>query len=257
MVDGFEFIKKLLREGLLTEALPDIYGDVDLIYDKYFREDISTIEAFGRVSGDMFKRTSSDTSILKSDICVKAHELNPCEISINKVGNSYSPINKVINISVNTGALGFVMKYDGNLDYASDMVEDDKRNKLLNEFTESKFKGSIHHELLHWVDDTLNNRHINKKLDKASEVGRDKYFKGKDVNMSKFEIQAQMGNIMQLKKRLGDNWDYITFKNMIDLSPPLVVIYDRLNGDDRDKWVRQLKTRMYREGLLGSKMFNT
>jgi hypothetical protein len=251
------YIKKLLREGLLTEALPDIYDDVDLIYDKYFREDISTIEAFGRISGDMFKRASSDTSILKSDICVKAHELNPCEININKVDNSYSPINSIINISISKGALGFVMDYDGNLDYASDMIEDNNRNKLLNEFTESKVKGSIHHELLHWVDDTLNNKHLKKKLDKTNEVGSDKYFKGKDVNMSKFEIQAQMGNIMQLKKRFGDNWDYITFKNMIDLSPALGVIYDRLNGDDRDKWVRQLKTRMYREGLLGRNMFNS
>jgi len=249
-------IVKLLREGLLNEALPDVNSDVDLIYNKYFRNDISNIKAFNMVDKNMFSRSVTDTSILRSDICVKVHELNPCDIYINHGGNNYSPINKYINLSVHMGALGLVLHYDGNLNSAANSVGENMRNGFLSEFTERKIKGSIHHELLHWIDDTLNNKHLKKRLDKANEVGVNKYFKGKDINMSKFEIQAQMGNIIQLKNEFGGDWDIISFKDLINLSPPLGNIYNKLSGDDRAKWVRDLKTRMYREGLLGKNMRN-
>jgi hypothetical protein len=250
------YINKLLREGLLNEALPDVNSDVDLIYDKYFRDDISNIKAFNMVDKDMFSRGNTDTSIFKSEVCVKAHELNPCTIYINHGGNNYSPVNKFINLSVHMGALGQVLDYGGDLSLAASNIDEDSRGRFLSEFTESKIKGSIHHELLHWVDDTLNNQHIKKTLEKASEVGVDKYFKGKNINMSKLEIQGQMGNIAQLKKRFGDDWDILSFKDLIDISPTIGTIYDNLSDDDRVKWVRDLKTRMYREGLLGKNMRN-
>jgi hypothetical protein len=42
---------------------------------------------------------------------------------------------------------------------------------------------------------------------------------------------------------------------MLSYSPPLTSIYNSLSGDIRKRWVRDLKTRMYREGLLGKNMF--
>lgn len=35
-----DYIKKLLREGILTEKIANIDIDVNMLYDMYFRDDI-------------------------------------------------------------------------------------------------------------------------------------------------------------------------------------------------------------------------
>jgi hypothetical protein len=84
-------IKKLLRENLLSEKLTDVDTDVDLLYDKYFKNDIDTIEKTGLITRDMFEQFEIDTSILTSPDSIKSHELNPCVIKINPGLNYYNP----------------------------------------------------------------------------------------------------------------------------------------------------------------------
>ena len=47
-------IKKLLREGLLTEKLTNVDADVDMIYDKFFRKDIDRLNKTGIITNELF-----------------------------------------------------------------------------------------------------------------------------------------------------------------------------------------------------------
>ena len=49
----------------------------------------------------------------------------------------------------------------------------------------------------------------------------------------------------------------LSFFDMLNLSPSIGRVYNllRVNQDNLRKWVRAIKTRMYREGLLGRKMY--
>jgi hypothetical protein len=227
---------------------------VDLIYDEFFKKDIDHVEKYGTITKEMFQRGVFSTSELTSEKSVEAHKLNPCGIVINYGYNHYNFDQNIIAISINIGALGFVLDEGGSIQRAADSLQGTEQKSFLNEFTEHKIKGSIHHELIHWIDDTMNNRHIKKSIDRANELGKDKYFKGKNINTTKLEIQAQIGNIQELKNKFSGLWNELTFVAMVGLSPALNTIYKSLDGDEKTLWVRNLKTRMYREGLLGDKM---
>jgi hypothetical protein len=66
----------------------------------------------------------------------------------------------------------------------------------------------------------MNNRHINKRLDKAMELGNAN-LGGVPVIASKMEIQGQIHNVKQLKNKYENNWDNLTFVEMLRLSPAL------------------------------------
>ena len=244
-------IKKLLRENLLGERLTGIDIDVDMIYNKYFKSVIETIEKTNQLSLSMMERITTSTSVLTSPDSVKCNQMNPCKIIINSGTNYYQPSTSSIGIGFNRNAFIYVIEdCGGNLRNAS---EEAINIGLLGEFTEEKLKGSIHHELVHWIDDTLNNRHITKKLNRASELGT-KDFKGVPSTASKFEIQAQIHNIHQLYKKYHDSWNELSFDDMLNLSSVLKTINNHLKEPFKAKWRREIKTRMNREKLLGAKM---
>ena len=58
-----------------------------------------------------------------------------------------------------------------------------------------------------------------------------------------------------IHNKYSDIWDSLSFYDMLSYSPPLSTIHNSLNGEVKKRWVRDLKTRMYREGLLGRNMF--
>jgi hypothetical protein len=60
--------------------------------------------------------------------------------------------------------------------------------------------------------------------------------------------------IKQLHNKYSNIWDNLSFYDMIKYSPPLFLVYLTLKGDTKTKWIRDLKTRMHREGLLGKNM---
>jgi hypothetical protein len=250
-------IKKLLRENLLSEKLTEVDSDVDLLYDKYFKSDIETIERTGVVTKSMFEQFETDTSILTSPDSIKCHELNPCVIHINPGHNYYSPNKAIIGIGYFKGAYDFIMGYGGgNIKSALDYLSNEKQVKtLIKEFTEIRLKGSIHHELAHWIDDTLNNRHLKARVNKAMERNtRD--FGGIPVDATRMEIQAQIHNIKQAYNKNKDVWDELSFQDVLDLLPSLSSVNNKFTGETKAKWRKELKLRMNREGLLGKNMKN-
>jgi hypothetical protein len=246
-----------IKEKLLTEKLADVDLDVDFLYDTYFKEDIDNLNEIGILKGNMFQNIEIDTSILKSVESKQAHSLNPCKILINKGINGYQPITKILYLSVSFSALNHIINNNGDLNAAyEDLSTPTQKNNFSREFTEEKVKGSIHHELAHWLDDTFNKQHIEKRIRKQIEAGS-RNLKNIPVNMEKFEIQGQIHNVKQLHNKYKDTWDYLSFSQMLSLSPALTTVKNQLNDIQRKEWIRDLKTRMYRENLLGKKMINT
>jgi len=249
-----KFIKETIIKSILNEKTYNIDDDVDLIYDLFFKKDIDKAAKTGKVTKRMFKQSSTDTSILKSEECLEAHEINPCKILINLIdSNHYDPSKKIISLSVNRAAVAVAMDYGGNIDYAATKL--DNGNVFIQEFKKTKIKGSIRHELIHWIDDTLNNKHIFKTLEKAQKRNSNTVFKNRNVNSSTIEIQAQIGNVIELRRNYTDLWDDISFKDLIGLSPSLNNISNLLKGNERKEWLKKLKSRLYREGLLGKNMY--
>jgi hypothetical protein len=248
-------IKQLLRESLLSEKLTDIDDDVNMIYTKYFEYDIKEVERTGIIRDNMFLYSETNTDILKSKECVDAHSVNACVIKMNTGSNYYQPKSNTLSFSINDNAVDYVKGEAGcNLNLAVSLLHTDaQKSSLRAEFTEEKMKGSIHHELAHWLDDTHHNQHINKRLNKAQEF-KTKDLGGIPVNSTKMEIQGQIHNVKQLYNKYKDIWDTLSFYDMLKYSPPLTSVFNGLSGDIKTKWIRELKTRMHREGLLGKNM---
>ena len=244
-------IQKLLRESLLSERLTNVDDDVDMIYEKYFSYDIDEVNRTGRINDTLFLQSKTDTSILKSKEAIEAHKKNPCVLYINNHmhgGNYYNPKNSTISVSVNDNVLDFVKTdADGIIDKALGFLRNqpEQMKRFKQEFTEERIKGSIHHELSHWIDDTINNGHISKRINRQIKYNT-RNIGGIPVNATKMEIQAQIHNIKQLYNKYRDDWDGLTFDELIDLSPVLSVVYNSLYGKIKNKWIRDVKTRMYR-----------
>jgi hypothetical protein len=175
---------------------------------------------------------------------------------INNGFNHYKPSANIISVSVNNHAKDFI-KDDFNGSYVK-AVNELSGNILITikkEFSEEKIKGSIHHELTHWIDDTLHNKKITNFIEKYNKVGK-KYIKNKNLNSNKMEIQGQIHNIKQLYNKFKNTWNDISFEEMLELSPALFTINNSLGYMERQEWIRDIKTRMHREGLLGKNMVN-
>jgi hypothetical protein len=152
-------------------------------------------------------------------------------------------------------ALEFIKQNSNDFDKALDYLEYEDVKKIKSDLSEEKIKGSIHHELTHWLDDTFNNHRVKRAIDrfikKNKKVGRNNI----PIDADTLEIQAQIHNIHQLKRKHQDIWDTLTFNEMMNMSITIRVVYNNLPLKYRDRWVRDLKTRMYREGLLGKRMY--
>ena len=245
---------KTYNKYKLNEALYQIDNDVNMLYNLYFKKDIDYINETNTVTQNMFIRSTLDTSILRDKESIKSHNINPCVIKVNQLSNHYDPNKSIISISANREVVSIILDNDGDIKKTLFDISRSQHTMFINELTEHRIKGSIHHELIHWIDDTMNNNHIKTKI--ASFIkNKSRNIKNKSVNISKFEINAQMGNIQQLKNVVGEEvWNDIGFIDMILKSSPLTHVNISLNNEDRKIWHRDLKKRMYREGLLGKKM---
>jgi hypothetical protein len=255
-----EVYKRRLQElsgEVLSEKLASVDDDVEMLYAKYFEKDIKELERTGVITDEMFLPAETNTAMLRSPEAVEANNLNMCIININSGSNFYFPDRKMISISINVNAIDYVKQHDGNLKRAIDYLDDEMHIRNLSvDFTEERVKGTIHHELAHWIDDTMHNSHIKNSLRKARESGQKQLF-SIPVNASKMEIHAQMHNIKQLHNKYSSSWDTLSFMDMINLSPPLIIVHSQLPDSVKKTWIRDLKTRMHREGLLGKNMVNS
>ena len=121
-----QIIKKLLREGLITERLTEVESDVNLLYDMYFRPAVEEIERTGKITEDMFNYAETNTVILESELAKEAHKTNMCIIKINTNRNNfYDPNSRIIGVSVNKGAVDYTMNFDGDLRSAINYLDDE------------------------------------------------------------------------------------------------------------------------------------
>ena len=248
-------IKNILRENLIMEGIFNIDDDVDLIFDNFFRNDLEKLFKTRELESDMFKYGTTDTSILNNPLCIEANEKNPCVIKINNGNNSYLPNHGMLYISISKAALEFIKKFNGNLDSALLNLDEVDHVKFKSDLTEERIKGSIHHELAHWLDDTFHKKRLKRAVDRFSLKGKAVGKNNMPIDADKLEIQAQIHNIHQTKRKYGDIWDELTFNEMMLKTPIIKVVYSMLPSKYRDRWIRDLKSRMYREGLLGKKMY--
>lgn len=257
-------IKRFKEYSLITERLMDVQGDVDYIYDKYFKSKIDKIHETDTVEKDVFLLDSLTTDELTSPLSIKANKINHSTILINgtlggRGMNYYNPMTSVLSIGISTEAVNYIVEtHNGSLSSAVGSLKEEDYKNIQMEFSESRIKGTINHELAHWIDDTLHNKHIKTRAREATANKTDMTKGGLPINADKLEIQGQIHNILQLKRSYDGEWDELTFDEMVKMSPTLSTISKvHLEGSTKKKWVRDIKRRMHREGLLGGNMANT
>jgi len=242
----------------LVEKTFRLGQDVDMIYKNYFAKymkDIRSDKWDGR-----FKVEVISSAFLKSADSKKAHKLNPIHIvmnSKNESGNFYNPISKYISLKINDNALEILKQANMNFNDAGELLSGRKK-EWMNDLSENRIKGTIYHELSHWIDDSIHNQHIEKMLIKAHEPGhRDVLKQGsKGVNSSYYEINAQVHAVKQIKRQMSKSkYDSLTFDELVAGSSALTTMTN-LNKDagSYDQWRKDLLKRLSREKLLGKSM---
>jgi hypothetical protein len=258
------------KDDIEEHSIGKIYRiskDVDMLYNMFFKEGVKEIEKTGILKKNTFKSFQADTSILKSAICKKAHKKNPVDIYVNyfilfsNVGiNHYNPVEKQISIGIQNNARNFALnELNGVIDDAIFHLTDKNQFSLFkSEFMEYKIKGTIHHELAHWLDDSLYDGFLGRELKKMqvmSSKGKRPTVKNVDIYASNIEIQALIHNIVQAKRMMSqEEWDKLYFDDLMSFIPSVKVVYNRLPYGEQKLWLRNFRERMFREGLLGKKM---
>lgn len=234
----------------ITEAILDINDDVDMLYDYFFKDLVADVLA-GTWDGEIHM-SKTDTDQLECPICQKASAKNFCTIYINKegYGNFYQPDQNLISLSMNLGALNLFKWYKQE---AVNMTGN-QGNRLRHELSPAVIKGSIHHELSHWIRDSLH-KSISPLINQAKETGRTTVLpSGKEINAHAIERDSQVHNFVQMKREYSDVWDQLTFGQAIANSGPLHNIFSNMPAAEKPQWIRQLRSRLAREGLLGKNM---
>jgi len=248
-------ISKIINEEvtLLLEKIYNISDQVDLLYDKFFKDDIIKVNK-GEYD-NVFKTNQTTSEIFTSDLLIDAHNKNPIKIIINgnRYVNAYDFKNKILYLSINNSAF-YVVKDYRNIESA---VKDTGYTQLYNEFTEKKIKSSIRHELIHWLDDTYTDLFNKRKIFKTTDDWVN-YKKNNYEYFDKFEVNSVIGNIYEIKRNINNElWNKISFEEMLGLLPSLNNIRREMKKRDvnkYNKWKRDILTRMSREGFIGNNM---
>lgn len=263
----------MINEGLLEEALANIDQDVDAIYDRFFRKNVELIRSDQYNLADLREKTIPAKTfefmrLFKSQRLLDAWDNNKCNVIINsKEGNYYSPTRQTLAFGMNPEAMKMLERpfnMDGSLMQVAKLLDDTALRRWFNDISEAKIKGSINHELAHYIDDSLNNRHILKKITRLEARGGQynasalKQFRQghTDVYQTDMEIEAQIHNVYQLKRAYAAKWNSLTFLEMAFLDPSLYATYNNLRHDKNELriWTDKMRKRMARENLLGDWM---
>lgn len=263
---GFKHVVKAvddsLKRGAKTDSLkrilqkanPDMNTKGYHILANYFSYDLQTKEA------------------------TEAAEIKPIKISLElgNRGNLYRATRREIIISIPDSVIEIFDTNSWDKDVILDAVRGEKA--IFNEISEFKLKGTINHELSHWIRNAQTG-HIDKffkKADAAKVAGGDKgYLKAIrqgeiGVIATSYELDAYIHNIMEYRKFIGDNkYNKKTLEDMFVEIPSLrsVKIHFKTYkygdggylGDWEKKWIdwqKRLIKRLDREKMLGKRMRN-
>lgn len=216
--------------NFLYEATFDISKDTELLYSLFLKKFVGTIEEIPLIDVSWEKLFSlwlknlkslnsnelnlvmyeTNSGILNDADCKQSHKLNPINIyfGLSKNGSYYNSIDHYIMISLNIQVIESIVKYGYN-NLINNQSKKINSKLLKNEFTKNKFNSMISHELCHWCDDSIHNFHILNKSILSKELKNIDIMKlnQKDVNMTYFEIDAQIHGIKMLKKLNEDLWN--------------------------------------------------
>jgi hypothetical protein len=208
-----------------------------------------------------------DSSELPSKQAKESNTANPTEIHCGaySYGNFYRPSEtrkasgenvkkSLIQLSLHHNALRLVFRRE--LKY----IDSSQLRSFYEEFKPARIKSTLAHEVSHWMNDTLHNFHITKLLKTTRELGKPEILKlhKKDVNMTHFEIDAQIHGLKQLKMQHRKDWDTLELKDIYlkyaSLRFTAGQIYKEYGKEVGDIWQKMIVKRMAREKLLGKNM---
>jgi len=259
----------------LIEATFEIDNDVELLFkksnfkaildsaNKYLLQNMS--ESFKNKIKHKQDITfyETDTSELNDEDSKKAHAINPIKIylGIYQKGSRYNTQEKTIHLSLNHSSLDLLVQR-GMLGKQElrDVLGNSTSESIFSDFRSARVKSNIAHELSHWISDSLFNKHITKIVDLAIKLSDPEKLKlkQKDVNMTYFEIDAQIHGIKTLKKQRSSDWDTFTLNTIFlhynSLRAILKDVYWKYGQDVLNIWLQNLIKRMHRERLLGKNM---
>lgn len=267
------------RRYMLNEKTFNISADVNLLFDRAFKNLFNLLNKFKKnpnnssIRNELEKYSKGDYEILKTDSSVlkskdaqAAHLVNPVTISLGVFydGSFYRPTETVQAIIgkgkglIQVTALTF-SALDLLLKNKTDVLFQGEIEAFNNEFKPNRAKTALSHELSHWMNDSLHNFNITNTLKIAREMDKPTLIllNKKDVNMTHFEIDAQIHAIKQLKNSFRKNWNNFTMKDLFNNYQSLRGIARNLikYGDDVFyAWQKMLTKRMAREGILGKNM---
>jgi len=264
-----------MRVSDIFEATFNTDEIVDYIYDNVFADYIKKIQEWKNgkttnepviISNKTFEPEKLSKEI-KDPVFKKAMKENPIKIKAGvRDGNYYYPTKHLISITFNDELYAMMnryisanksfMEFIGNLPLAL-------RKNILTEVNGNKVKGSISHEISHWLDDTNNQKHITKMINVAA--GEQYHKQSKTFNrgeadqyMTDYEINAQTHALKQLKRSIGQEaWDKLTFNDLYAIEPSLRVNKERISKISPEalkRFVKLTLRRMHRENLLGKNM---
>jgi hypothetical protein len=217
------------------------------------------IEELQRWAPERVQWTGSSADLV-SDDAQRAHAVNPVEILVGmtKHGSFYMPKERTISISLNAEAVS-VMRMHG---YATDarsiaamerMVGAGKVAQFWNEFSAASLRGTIAHELSHWMDDSLHGRHIARKSLRAMERGTPVDPRYAQMSQSPIELNAQVHAVRDMRDKLGDAFEDLTWRDLLVRKPSLAFNLVRVGSEAAYQDVmRRFVQRLHREGLLAA-----
>ncbi len=254
-------------EQYITEKTFNIDRDVDHLYKKGFKKFIDNLQKTGDIQIGLGSKKQLVTyqmasGKLKEEECKAAHALNPIMIfcGVSPTGGSFYLIDSnLIWISLQKDVIQLTQQAATRGVPAWQTVPPRLRKSFKAELTEGRMKATIYHELSHWLNDTLHNYNITNIVRLAQELGNPsmKLLGKKSVDMTHFEIDAQIHGIKQIKRTYKDEWDTYTFDDILDLYPSLRATADNVymyGKDVQSIWAKSILKRMAREKLLGKNM---
>jgi hypothetical protein len=263
-------------KSLFLERTFSIKKDIELIYIKGFKSFFDIWESNNQNNKEELLRdilldyiiknkytfnTFSSKELVGSD-CKKAHTVNPITINCGLYSkSSYVPEENAIYITLNSFLLFEYAKNIKDLDSFYVQFKKSDIKTMNNEITPKRVKLSIAHELTHWLDDSFHNRFLTDLINLAQDLKKPDILllKNKNVNLTYFEINAQIHAIKNLKNLSKLKWDKMTLTDMFFEYTSLKEIYSQVLKQGKDVaiiWQKLLISRMAREKLLGKNMKN-
>ena len=256
---------RAVNEYRLIEKTFNIDQDVNLIYKTYFKKYIDNFQK-NDILPPFGKYGVMTSSRLKSKKSKEANKLYPVKIICGSFRdgnyNNFNSGNEVIQISLNVNAIENIR--------GKDRMPPNMKRSIENEISEHKTKTTIYHELSHWIGDALHNSYLHKLVARANSISKDDpdrvekvrkiMRRGKaDVNMTAFEVDAQIHGIKQIKKLYRSEWDTMTLVDLFyryNSLKSIAYTLHKMSPDIYKEWVKDLVKRMHRENLLGKNMRN-